>query len=988
MPKPSEEKELMWGRGAELYSKYREDERIKKALFYAALALEEAFGVYRTALRKYAEGLRETVRREEAGVEPFRRVVYAADLKQIKQLAEEESKAFEKALSTLRERLNEYAEKYDLRDLLNVKEDVARRLAEAEYKEFSEFSGVNFGVKALAALIVYRDYALGRRSAFGVAAGYWLEGGGSAWLLYYAPRTAHREAERAGVERPAAVEELVAEALRRLFLKPGADHYHSLVEELTKGGRLALELKSRDETFYVFRLYRIEEGGGPKELGIRLSIRKVGEGIIYALIFDVERWRGFFEQELEAVVKAVREVERRLPVEDRLPYMVGWVNSDVAIVRNREGERVLRMTTSHLWQLAETHALFGWSNIVVSRVNLTLEGPKPQFDVYTSLDKLDDAIKKSAEGGWLKMLGIKAESWDGLKQWVVENWGIVVEAAVRRLGGDVRGELAALKNKLNDDKAAREVIAPALLLIQAERLGVNETTLRYFAAVISGAIDGDGYVSAARKEVGLTSGERATALLWAAAFAAHGIETKVQRVRRNASQVVASGGGAVRLAGLYFSYGPPLLEGDERIINHKLAGAVELGAEGLSVSWEELRRTDRGHVAADLIISVGGIAVRYNVYLGERAIVLQFESTDRGRAELAARLLKLAGVNAEVRKESDRDAWYVKAYTDMLAAGRGELREALAEIVKVARKNRWIDADKAEGWLEKLESGRVLREGWPKYYVGLTNNGALVVEYRSTNLDSIKQVEQQLKQMGLEKDVHFTVKIPKDDTPGYVHILREGLVYAAWLSVHGSGEQQRLVAEFVEYILRRAEEEGEDVYKKALEIVNEGKSWGSLRLEGFEGRVEVDGKIYVVKVTGWGAEIEEGRGGKKLLRLKITAEVGRVEGEHTIVDRVVREYTITFGRYGNNAAVGHATASAKAPGDKEADAKRFTAVVKALTGEEPGVYHVENGKRIRIVCYEEHLRGFGRFAELAGTIMRWLVDTSRRRLDTDLDATA
>ncbi len=60
----------------------------------------------------------------------------------------------------------------------------------------------------------------------------------------------------------------------------------------------------------------------------------------------------------------------------------------------------------------------------------------------------------------------------------MENWGVVVEAAVRRLGEGVRGELEALRNKLNDDKVAREVVAPALLLIQAERLGVNETTLR------------------------------------------------------------------------------------------------------------------------------------------------------------------------------------------------------------------------------------------------------------------------------------------------------------------------------------------------------------------------------------------------------------------------------------------------------------------------------------------------------------------------------
>jgi hypothetical protein len=75
-------------------------------------------------------------------------------------------------------------------------------------------------------------------------------------------------------------------------------------------------------------------------------------------------------------------------------------------------------------------------------------------------------------------------------------------------------ELEALRYMLNDDKVAREVVAPALLLIQAERLGVNEATLRYFGAVASGAIDGDGYVSAAMGEVGLTSGERAIAQLW------------------------------------------------------------------------------------------------------------------------------------------------------------------------------------------------------------------------------------------------------------------------------------------------------------------------------------------------------------------------------------------------------------------------------------------------------------------------------------------
>jgi hypothetical protein len=159
MPKKSEEEKLMSGRGAGLYSKYLKDENYRRALFYATLALEEVFGVYRTALRKYAEGLREAV---QMGEEPFKRDMYVADLEKIKQLTEEESKALENALSALRRKLNEYAVRHGLRNLLGVNEDVARRLAEAKQPELSEFSDVNFGVKAYAALIAYREYALGR----------------------------------------------------------------------------------------------------------------------------------------------------------------------------------------------------------------------------------------------------------------------------------------------------------------------------------------------------------------------------------------------------------------------------------------------------------------------------------------------------------------------------------------------------------------------------------------------------------------------------------------------------------------------------------------------------------------------------------------------------------------------------------------------------------------------------------------------------------
>ncbi|MCC6032007.1 MAG: PaRep2b protein [Pyrobaculum sp.] len=357
--------------------------------------------------------------------------------------------------------------------------------------------------------------------------------------------------------------------------------------------------------------------------------------------------------------------------------------------------------------------------------------------------------------------------------------------------------------------------------------------------------------------------------------------------------------------------------------------------------------------------------MKCNVYLRGDAIELEFLSTDRSCVELAARLLKLAGVSAEVkRKESGRDVWRIEVSTDVLAAGRKELREAVRKVVEEALKKGWVDEKKARRWLEKLEGGVTLME--PKYYVG-PNKGALDVRYRSTNPEGIEQEAQRLRNMSLVEGGHFTVKMPKGGGIGYVNILREGLAHAAWLSVHGSGEQQRLAAKFVEYILQRAEEEGEDVYRKAEEIVKEGMSRGSLTLKGFEKEVEVDGRRHVVKVIDGGA-VKEKQNGKTLLRIRITAEV----------DGVRREYEITYSRRrADNVALGRTLARADAPGGREADAERLSAVVEALTGKRPRVYRMKNGKMI-MECGREHLDGFKRYAELADAIEEWLEEISRR----------
>jgi hypothetical protein len=380
-----------------------------------------------------------------------------------------------------------------------------------------------------------------------------------------------------------------------------------------------------------------------------------------------------------------------------------------------------------------------------------------------------------------------------------------------------------------------------------------------------------------------------------------------------------------------------------------------------------------------LTISDGDTKIKYNVYLWKELFELQFYSTDRSRAELAARLLRLAGVTAEVKKVGGRDVWYIYVYTDTLATGRKELRNAIAEIVKVARENRWIDAGKAEGWLEKLERGRILKEGWPKYKVGL-NKSALEVRFSSTSPESIEREAQRFRKMGLKEGVHFSVKMPDEGGGvGYVSILKEGLAYAAWLSENCEDKEQReLAAKFVELILRRAEEADGGrcgkVCEKAKEIVEEGRAWGSLTLN-FEKKVEVNGKTYVVKVKG-GEAVEEKQNGKTLLRIKIKAEVGRVEGEH-IVNPVEREYTITFSRRGRrNAVLGFATARGNTPSDREADAERLAAVIKALTGKEPRIRRRSDGT-IEIKCGRAHLEGFKRYAELADAIKEWLEETRR-----------
>ncbi len=546
-----------------------------------------------------------------------------------------------------------------------------------------------------------------------------------------------------------------------------------------------------------------------------------------------------------------------------------------------------------------------------------------------------------------------------------EVWGVVEF---------VLGDMCYLARDCARDEVVRKFVAPALELIMLDKAlrgrFDERKALLLFGEMYATALAGDGHVGH-RLVVLAVGGElgggaallRLVALLLLNQLLSDklkfGIRTYVARDRYY--YIAATGEDAARLKRLLAVSAPSAGGG---YLSPKFEEFVKEAR--VEVRPGNIRLTKKGRVAADLTISEAGIAVKYNVYLRDE-IELQFASTDRGRAELAARLLKLAGVSAEVRKEGGRDVWYVIATTDKLVAGREELRKAIVEIVETALARGWVDEKKAERRLDKLERRRMLREEWPKYLVKL-KDGTLMVRFGSTNPDSIEREAQRLREVSLVESRHFTVKMPEEGRYGYVSILKEGLVYAAWLSVHGSDKQRRLAAEFVEYVLRRAREEGKEVYEKAVEIVEEGRARGSLRLEGFEGVVEVGGREHVVKVIDGGAELEESWSGKKLLRIKITADVNGVR----------REYTITYGRYGrNNAAVSYATARADAPGGREADAERFSALIKALTGREPRIRRRSDGT-IELVCDREHLDGFMRYAELADAIEKWLEETGRR----------
>ncbi|MFZ8838501.1 MAG: PaRep2b protein, partial [Pyrobaculum sp.] len=438
-----------------------------------------------------------------------------------------------------------------------------------------------------------------------------------------------------------------------------------------------------------------------------------------------------------------------------------------------------------------------------------------------------------------------AEGYKKYAEGLIESLAKAVGVSTEEMRGVVKRVLSGedpyaycLARDCARDEVVRKFVAPALELIMLEKARNNEfdreEALLNFGEMYATALAGDGSVGPGYVTLAV-GGELGGGAALLRLTTLHLLNQLLPRelkfgvrtyMGKGACSIVATGEDAARFMHL-LAVSAPSAGGE--YLSPKFNEFLEEAR--VEVRLGNVRRT-KGRVAADLTISEGDVAVKYNVYLRKDDILLLFASTDRSRVELAARLLRLAGVAAEVKKEGGRDVWHIEATTDMLAAGREELRSAIAEAVKKAVEKGWVDASKAERWLKKLEEGRVLKEGWPKYKVRLTRSGSLEVIYRSTNPDSVEREAKRFRNMGLEEGRHFTVKMPEEGREGYVSILKEGLAYAAWLSARGKDEQ-RLAEDFVKYILRRAEEAGNDVYEKVKKIIEEGVLGGSPTLERF-----------------------------------------------------------------------------------------------------------------------------------------------------------
>ena len=932
---------------------------MEKGVEIATSALKEAlqiYGVYLEAALKEALQIYGVYLEELRDMARSRRI----DLRRLAELREEEERAFEKAAATLLSRLNEHAvENKMLKDELEVDEEAARSLIRAETSELGSFAGVNAGTKAAAALYAYREWMLGSGGAYAKAVARFIAEGRIEELISRRPGGVYGEAmKRAKAKRREMdEEEKLFEFVRRLFSALRQEEVRILADRLIKEGGGVLELKSKRVTKGGYAVYETN-----------ISWVKLRVAQTYVLSFT--RRKG--EEIFKPLVERAREMARKVAVpEDGHLYMLGYMASDVGVNR-----KWLAMATTQLWQLAATWALFRWSNVLPNAVLFTSRGAHVNITTYAPIDVFNRAIATADIYGnrrnrWLEeaLGGAEIRSWSDLKKTVAAHWSRVVDAAKRQMRNiefmfktgsleELLRKLEEVRDRLNDDKVAREVAPPALLLLQAQ----SKEALRRFGMMLSAEIDGDGTISAAQRRVSLATGCAAASLLWGAALAAHGIRPKVYWSGRNEVCVVADGKYAAAAALLYTVY----RLGAGAVENHKAAEAARLAPEAVSLRWENLRRT-KNAVAADLHISALGQEVKFNLYLHKSEIMLRFNTTARKRAELAAGLLRALGVNAEARKKGESE-WSVFASTDQLAAGHEKLRKTIKAVINAAlrRKELALDKELAEDWLRKLERGVPTWRG-RKITMALTKRNGLQVQYRSgVDLDDVIRA---FEEMGLREGEHFAVKTLKRGRALYLKA--EGVRRLSWLSVYGTETQRRAAAEFLEFLRKKADMKGAEVRRKVEELIEKGRRRGAVERISTKKDIWLLWKGRWIKLTVEIKNVEawvEEEGGRSRLRVAVKA----------VVDGVERQHVLAFYRTSRNEVHGFTPVNADAPGGREEEAKRIAAVSMILTGKAPSIYWYR--KQTLVVFRRSHLEGLMRYVKVNSVAEKWLKQTAFSRL--------
>jgi hypothetical protein len=374
------------------------------------------------------------------------------------------------------------------------------------------------------------------------------------------------------------------------------------------------------------------------------QILKESRWLEYLLNQQVESWR-----ELVDAIDRSWVLERVEELVDKLkpwigPEKMGDVERE-GLVRRMLGELAL---LAHFAEARRDKNDYKWREERSKRLAKaveTLSGGRIKGDYAKRLAELIILYAERREERTWERIDKLAGGLAGVSR--EEIWGIV---------DFVLSDMNCLVRDCARDEVVRKFVAPALELVMLDKALHNdfdrEEALRIFGEMHATAVAGDGSVGP--REIRLTVGGElggGAALLRLATL--HLLNQLLPKELRFDVRIYMKEGRYYDIA----TYG----ENAAGLMRLLAVSAPSAGGEYLSDKFKKfveevkvevrsggVRLTNSG-VAADLTLSEAGIDVKYNVYLSDK-IELEFQSTDRSRVELAARLLKLASVGVVVRK--------------------------------------------------------------------------------------------------------------------------------------------------------------------------------------------------------------------------------------------------------------------------------------------------------------------------------------------------